>query len=560
MPASGSNRDSVGLALAYHERTKHHYHHYARSLGYLDWDTQPNPFRRFESAPLIRLPIPTQDTTPPYDRLFRAVAIDPQPVTRETLSDLFYYALAISAWKELQESRWALRVNPSSGNLHPTEGYLLVHGVDGICENPGVFHYAPKEHGLELRSEMSESAWAALTSLLPAGAFMVGLSSIFWREAWKYGERAYRYCQHDAGHALAALRLSASMQGWRLRVMDTVSDETVARLLGIDRKEQFEPGEAEEPDLLAVILPTPGSLTPGASLLPEAVSAASAGPWHGRPNVLSPDHYSWEIIDLVSTACRHPGVSSDESLAMASVCPASGASDVAHDERPLSAGRIVRQRRSALAMDGRSSLSRDVFYAMLARTVPALCPMPWDAIPWPVSVHLGIFVHRIDGLPRGLYFLFRDGARVETLKPLFSGTPLWRVPPGRPNKLALFMLEERDVTSAAAGVSCGQSIAGESAFSLGMLAEIEADLGRHGPSFYRRLHWEAGVIGQVLYLEAEAAGVRSTGIGCFYDDPARQIFGLADHGFQTLYHFTVGGPVEDRRLTALPAYGEQQRD
>ena len=35
---------------------------------------------------------------------------------------------------------------------------------------------------------------------------------------------------------------------------------------------------------------------------------------------------------------------------------------------------------------------------------------------------------------------------------------------------------------------------------------------------YRRLFWECGLIGQVLYLEAEAAGVRGTGIGCFYDD------------------------------------------
>jgi len=38
----------------------------------------------------------------------------------------------------------------------------------------------------------------------------------------------------------------------------------------------------------------------------------------------------------------------------------------------------------------------------------------------------------------------------------------------------------------------------------------------------------AGAIGQVLYLEAEAAGVRATGIGCFYDDPVHQVYGLAD--------------------------------
>ncbi len=35
-----------------------------------------------------------------------------------------------------------------------------------------------------------------------------------------------------------------------------------------------------------------------------------------------------------------------------------------------------------------------------------------------------------------------------------------------------------------------------------------------------------GVIGQVLYLEAEAAGARATGIGCFYDDPVHDVLGL----------------------------------
>ena len=73
--------------------------------------------------------------------------------------------------------------------------------------------------------------------------------------------------------------------------------------------------------------------------------------------------------------------------------------------------------------------------------------------------------------------------------------------------------------------------------------------------FYRRLFWETGLIGQVLYLEAEVAGVRATGIGCFFDDPVHQVMGLSGAKFQSLYHFTTGGPVEDPRLTTLPAYG-----
>jgi hypothetical protein len=115
----------------------------------------------------------------------------------------------------------------------------------------------------------------------------------------------------------------------------------------------------------------------------------------------------------------------------------------------------------------------------------------------------------------------------------------------------------------AAQVSCNQDIAGDGAFSLGMIAEYREALLAHGPWFYRRLFWETGLIGQILYLEAEAAGIHATGIGCFFDDPVHQVFGFKDLAFQSLYHFTVGGAVEDPRLTTLPPYGahagEQQR-
>jgi len=55
-------------------------------------------------------------------------------------------------------------------------------------------------------------------------------------------------------------------------------------------------------------------------------------------------------------------------------------------------------------------------------------------------------------------------------------------------------------------------------------------------------------------LAAEAAGVRATGIGCFFDDPVQRVMGFNDASFQSLYHFTTGGPVEDPRLTTLPPY------
>jgi nitroreductase family protein len=225
-----------------------------------------------------------------------------------------------------------------------------------------------------------------------------------------------------------------------------------------------------------------------------------------------------------------------------------------------SAGQIIRQRRSLLACDGKTSIPAQSFYRMLDRVMPRAerpvpqRPMPWDAIPWAPAIHFGLFVHRVDGVEPGLYALARDPAKVDKLKGAMHAHFSWQTPPGCPAELPLFLLERGDARVLATQVSCRQDIAGDGAFSLGMLAEYRSALVDNGPWFYRRLFREAGLIGQLLYLEAEAAGVRSTGIGCFFDDPVHRVFGFPDLEFQSLYHFTVGGAVDDPRLTTLPPY------
>jgi nitroreductase len=100
------------------------------------------------------------------------------------------------------------------------------------------------------------------------------------------------------------------------------------------------------------------------------------------------------------------------------------------------------------------------------------------------------------------------------------------------------------------------AIAGDGAFALAlalaMIAEYRQMLVTHGAWFYRRLFWESGIVGQVLYLEAEAVGLRATGIGCFFGDAVHRVFGIEDLEFQSLYHFTVGGAVDEPRLTLAP--------
>ena len=140
--------------------------------------------------------------------------------------------------------------------------------IGAIHDRPGVYHYAPKEHGLERRADLDPSLWTALMAAFPEGSFLVGLSSIHWREAWKYGERAFRYCQHDVGHALGTMRFAAAALGWRLCLLDRVGDAAISRLLGLNRDADFAGAEREEPEFLALVARGTGPAT-GASTYPK---------------------------------------------------------------------------------------------------------------------------------------------------------------------------------------------------------------------------------------------------------------------------------------------------
>jgi SagB-type dehydrogenase family enzyme len=545
-------KDSTGLdpsniILHYHEQTKHHYHRFARSLGFLDWDNQPNPFRRFRESPFIQLPLLAASERPLFGDLFKPNAVSTEPLSFSNLSRFFRNSLAISAWKRAGDARWALRVNPSSGNLHPTEGYLILRDTFPEIQ-AGVYHYAPQEHGLEQRATFESEIVRAQSTEFPEDTFFVGLSSIHWRESWKYGERAYRYCQHDVGHAIAALRISAAILGWGMVMLDELSDEQIARTLGLNRAQDFEQAEDEDPVCIAAVFPSQ-NLPSNAFINEEMIQSIERSEWKGKANLLSESHVEWEIIDRAALAALKPAtaiVDHDLSTNRAKSQP--------YDH--FGAEQIVQQRRSCLALDGRTTISQSVFYSILSSVIPSMSAMPFDSLQRSElnrpRIHLLLFVHRVDNLEAGLYFLVRS-TEVD-LKVRMNPNFKWQRPEGCPDGMNLFLLQSGDFRGIATGVACGQDIGGDGVFSVGMIAEMESPVRNLGAWMYRRLFWEAGVIGQVLYLEAEAAGIRSTGIGCYFDDPTHELLGLKGYDYQDLYHFTLGGNVEDTRLTTEPAY------
>jgi len=372
---------------------------------------------------------------------------------------------------------------------------------------------------------------------------------------------------------LGALRYAAATLGWSIELLAEWSDKNIEQLLGLDR-DDFKKMEHESPDIICRINTHGDSKPFDATALLEI---AQSGTWFGKADSLRAYHlYKWPIIDEVATAASKPRTEEPEWQAVRRP-PGMAAETVPDSPRhfphpcrsevsqsvgnrcdqhtiksscTLTATEIARQRRSAQQFDGKMSpLPQIDFYRMLAAVLPSTAA--FELWRWPPKIHLFIFVHRVEGLAPGLYALPRHDNALEKLQAATLTDFDWQK---AAETIPLYHLYSGDYRLQAKTLSCHQPIASDSAFSLGMVAEFDETI-ETTPWLYRRLFWECGLIGQVLYLEAEAAGIRGTGIGCYFDDSVHELLGLKDEQFQSLYHFTVGKPLEDSRLQTFPAYG-----
>jgi SagB-type dehydrogenase family enzyme len=433
----------------------------------------------------------------------------------ENLGSLLRLCVGLTAWKEVAGARWSLRAHPSSGNLHPTETWLIAAGVAGLDD--GLYHYQPEHHALTRR------AWGH--SLQSTGLWM-GFSSIHWREAWKYGERAFRYCQLDMGHVLAAICYAAALHGWRPKLLN-LDSAGIARCLGLDREDDFAGVEGEEPEVMLAF---------------DSVETAVPDNWQhwaGKPSLLDARPlYQWPVIEEVAMSTRGSPPRSD-----APYVPVQAA------QNDIRAAQVILKRRSAQAFDGCSVMPNGVFRQMLFSLLPGGSPV-WNLWAQPARVHPVLLVHRVEGVAPGLYVMLRGESARAPLQSAFRNTFAWQ---SADPDLPLYQLVAARAGKTARTLSCHQEIASACAVTFMMVAEFDAPVA-HDTAAYRHLHWEAGMLGQVITLEAEAAGWRGTGIGCFFDDADHELLGLKDDQFQVIYHFAVGMALDDPRILTRPAY------
>jgi hypothetical protein len=317
--------------------------------------------------------------------------------------------------------------------------------------------------------------------------------------------------EHDVGHAIACITVAAAGLGWEARLLENVVDDDLAALFSIHLQVGV---EAEHADCVLAVFPqlpyTKAEMQQNFKIETDLVSTLRTSLWMGSKNTLSQGHHDWPVIDEVAATTQKHVPPGDDSLELG--------------QSPLTLRKVIYQRRSAVEFDGRTRIKREAFYQIPLKAMPGAKQIPFTTPPWRPCVDLLLFVHRVEGLPSGLYVLLRDPARKDVLRRSMKQGFLWRTPDGYPNSLPLFFLMEGGVRDLVQQTSCNQ------AFAVAMLAE------------YREP------------LEAEAAEIRGTGIGCFFDELSHNVFGLEGDSFQVLYHFTMSDAVDDSRLQTHPPY------
>ncbi|MDW8323041.1 MAG: nitroreductase family protein [Burkholderiales bacterium] len=513
------------VVLAYHRRSKHALHRYAAGPGAVDWDAQPDPFRHWRGTRRYALPRALAAPGVSWSQLQTRRA--PVALDLDALSTLLRLTVGLTAWKSYAGARWSLRVHPSSGNLHPTETWVIAQWIEGLPD--GLYHYQAREHALEWRAVRLAAA--------ERPGLWLGFSSVHWREAWKYGERAFRYCQLDLGHVLAALAHAAALLGWRPRLL-SLDTGAIARSLGLDRECDYAGVEAEE---AAAIV----------ALQTEAAPPLDWDEWSGVPSLLDPQRkLHWPVIDAVAAATR--GALPATAHGPRHLVAAEGGRGDTHAQGAAgdaAATQVILGRRSAQAFDGHALMPLQTLRQVLRAMLPQGAPV-WDLWPQAPRVHPVLMVHRVAGLRPGLYCLPRQEAARSALQDAMRARFEWQ---RADTELPLYRLVAARCGNVARTLACHQDIAADSAVTFLFVADFARSLAE-APAAYRHLHWEAGMLGHAATLAAEAAGWRGTGIGCFFDDAAHEVLGLTDEGYQVLYLYAIGQARADPRIQTLPAY------
>ncbi len=450
----------------YHAKTAHTYYS-VRRPHFLDWSNYPSPFKVYSDVEFFSLPPVEIKSTDTLSTLYGLCEVGPlKKLGIYEVSGLCFSMNGITKVENFHGELFGFRATPSAGALYPFELYLYIEGIKELPE--GIFHYQPYNHSLELlaegnfKKEVEEGLCCKLSTNVAAF-----ISTIYARSAWKYRERAYRYCLLDAGHMAGNGVPFLKSLGLEGRAISLFKDSLVNGLLGLDGKSEFV--------LCSLVAERP---------------IKKEGKGEANINYKLP-----KAEPVVRREIRAPLIEEAHALGELKNCDFEREfKETAYRERPkiksLPLIEVLRKRRSRRDFKG-EEMSLSLFNHIVNSSLKCF-PGDWGSL----KLTTYIQTRKVEGVPDGIYSL-----KGNMLEPLAYGD--------FSREISSLCLSQRFVSLA----------------NFNVIFTYDFERG-DGCRDYRGALLEAGALGELLYLSAESLNCGACGIGAFYDFDLQGFLGL----------------------------------
>ena len=504
-----TNRDTVA-ARDYHEVTK---------LSYINLRNKPPLYKSYSGLPAIALPTDvSHPRVPTLDAMTGADHGDAPVVDLGALSRLLLLTAGLVKKRSLPTAgEIQYRAAASAGALYPIEVYLVCRDLPGL--EAGVYHFSPVDFALrrlrrgDYRGELARYAGGE-GSVSDCAAALI-FTAVFWRSAWKYQARSYRYCFWDGGTMAANMLAAAGAEDLPARVLAGFADHEVNQLLGVDGDREASlclltlgTGGGSQPDIGSQDLaPLPRGVE---APYPEEIIYPEIWHIHSRSSLTMDEVEDWKgaVRSRPTPARRELSDPMPKSIAV----PKEGEPS-SHTLAETVLGRGSTRRFAPVAIGGPQF---SAIFESSTKGVPADFLAPGEDS----LLDTYIIANAVEGLAAGSYFL--SGGR-------------------------LHMLKEGPLRQEAGHLCFEQALGADASVVVFFLADIDKVLRRYGNRGYRAAQLEAGILGGRIYLSAHSLGLGATGL-TFYDDDVTEFFSPHAEGKTPMFVVALGVTAERNRV------------
>ena len=530
------NKD-IKYALDYHEATKHSEISLMTSRHYLDLEDRPLPFKIYTE--LSSYPLPLDFAQPALNAITSISKIYPQTsmtltgnaittvVDIKRVAEILFFSGGITREIKYPFSTFYMRAASATGALYPIELYIICQDLADL--KAGVYHFGPADFGLtqlrkgDYRSELAAGGGDNLA--IVTAPITIILTSIAWRNAWKYQARSYRHWFWDSGVIAANLLATTVSMGLRTRLITGFVDDNVSRLLCLEDQREAAIAMAaigiglskdslskDDKQIPYLDIPKVRPLSKKGEIdYPEIWRLNNSSKLFSKEEVKE-----WKKkkknnnIPLIPPADRESSTVSqvlDRQIKL-----------IKQDNNLPNVASLseVILRRGSSRRFARSSVSFSILSTILHSSTIGI-PLDIFKEDGDSLIDIYLIANDIDGLTPGGYFFNRKSYHLEELK--------------------------RNVSRKMSGYLClGQSLFSDASAVLFLMTDLQSVLRSWGNRGYRVSQFEAGIIAGKIYLAAYAHGIGASG-STFFDDAVTDFFSPHAISKSTMIAIGIGVPA-----------------